>query len=272
MNGLNFAVDSRKCLRCGACIRDCAPGILAPGEGGIPVLLPETESRCTRCQHCLAVCPVGAVSIFGRNPADSVPAGNLPAPEAMLNLIRLRRSCRSYRRENIDRETLGKLKEMLAWVPTGVNNHRLDFAFVDDLAVMDEIRASVNTRIVELMKSSPETLGGLVRYREQVLAGKDVIFRGAPHMVAVSAPEESPCPAYDPTIALSYFELYANSLGLGTVWCGLAAAMFSLFPELAVRVGIPAGYRLGYVMLFGPAAVRYPRATQPEPAAVHSVR
>ena len=48
--------------------------------------------------------------------------------------------------------------------------------------------------------------------------------------------------------------------------------MFSLFPELAERVGIPAGYRLGYVMLFGPAAVRYPRATQPEPAAVHSVR
>ena len=61
MNGLKFVVDSKKCVRCGACIRDCAPGILAPGEGGIPVLLPETESRCTRCQHCLAVCPVGAM-------------------------------------------------------------------------------------------------------------------------------------------------------------------------------------------------------------------
>ncbi len=271
MNGLKFEVDSQKCVRCGACIRDCAPGILASGEDGLPVLLPGSEARCTRCQHCLAVCPAGAVSIFGRNPADSTPAGNLPEPESMLRLIRLRRSCRSYQRKNVDAETLDRLKSMLAWVPTGVNNHRLDFAFVDDLAVMDEIRNSVNARTLERMNSAPETLGGLLRYREQVLAGKDVIFRGAPHMLVVSAPEDSPCPAYDPTIALSYFELYAQSLGLGTVWCGLAAAMFSLFPDLGERVGIPAGYRLGYVMLFGPAAVRYPRATQPEPVRIHSV-
>ena len=167
----------------------------------------------------------------------------------------MRRSCRSYRREAVDAGTFARLKAMLDWVPTGVNNHQLDFAFVEDPAVMDEIRTSVNTRIVKRMKDAPETLGGLVRYREQVLAGEDVIFRG-----------------YDPTIALSYFELYANSLGLGTVWCGLAAGMFQLFPELAGRVGIPAGYKLGYVMLFGPAAVRYPRATQPEPVRSHTVR
>lgn len=272
MNELEFLVDSAKCVRCGACIRDCAPRILAAGEDGLPRLLPESGARCTRCQHCLAVCPTGAVSIFGRDPAASAPAENLPSPESLLSLIRMRRSCRSYRREAVDAGTFARLKAMLDWVPTGVNNHQLDFAFVEDPAVMDEIRTSVNTRIVKRMKDAPETLGGLVRYREQVLAGEDVIFRGAPHMVVVSAPENSPCAAYDPTIALSYLELYANSLGLGTVWCGLAAGMFQLFPELAGRVGIPAGYKLGYVMLFGPAAVRYPRATQPEPVRSHTVR
>ena len=272
MTDLKLHVDAGKCVRCGACIRDCAPRILEFGVDGFPRLVAGGEERCTRCQHCLAICPEGALSILGRAPEASAPNRNVPPPEELLDLIRCRRSFRSYRKENLDPERLKKLREMLAFVPTGVNAHSLDFAFVDELAVMDEIRASVNSRIVELMENRPETLGGLVRYREQVLAGKDVIFRGAPHMLVVSAPEDSPCPAYDPTIALSYFELYANSLGLGTVWCGLAAAMFSLFPELAVRVGIPAGYRLGYVMLFGPAAVRYPRATQPEPAAVHSVR
>lgn len=29
--------------------------------------------ECWRCQHCLAVCPQGAISIFGKKPEDSLP-------------------------------------------------------------------------------------------------------------------------------------------------------------------------------------------------------
>ena len=45
-----------------------------------------------------------------------------------------------------------------------------------------------------------------------------MIFRGAPHLLVVSASPESVCPAEDVNLALAYFELMAQSAGLGTVW------------------------------------------------------
>ena len=254
MNELRFFVDERKCIRCGACVRDCPAQILKFDATQHPAMVEDGAKSCIRCQHCLAVCPSGAISILGRDPMDSQRAGAEPAPEAMLAQIKMRRTCRNYRKEAVDADTLHKLLGMLDWVPTGVNNHSLDFAVVDDPAVMDEIRAEVNDRVLAMMKMDPlpPFAARMERYRKQILAGRDVIFRGAPHLIAVSSKADSPCPEIDPVIALSYFELYAQTLGVGTTWCGLAAGAFKVFPKLRQRIGVPDGYELGYVMLFGP--------------------
>ena len=273
-NELQLHIDHGRCVRCGLCLRDCAPGILEFGADGFPRVVENGAGRCTKCQHCLAVCPAGALSILGRSPENSAPCDGMICGSGMLSLIRSRRSFRSYRHENLDAETLEKLKSMLAFVPTGVNDHRLYFSFVDDLRVMDEIRNAVNGELLERFRRDPASpeLGGFSRYAKAILAGRDIVFRGAPHMVVVSSPDDSPCPTVDPVIALSYFELYAQSLGVGTVWCGLAAGAMKLFPEIAKRLCIPEGYSLGYAMLFGPTDLRYRRATQPEMVRCCSVK
>ncbi len=275
MQELKFHIDESRCIRCGVCIRDCAPAILEfDPERGIPRVIPGAEAGCTRCQHCLAVCPREAVSIFGRDPKKSIPRGPGPAPESMLSLIANRRSVRSYRHENLDGETIDKLKEMLRFVPTGVNSHTLHFAFVDEVAVMDSFRDYVAEKISDMLADDPQNpfLTRMERYRKQFAAGHDVIFRNAPHMVVAAAKVGTPCETQDPIIALSYFELYAQSLGVGTLWCGLAQGALSFFPELMARLGLPEGWKASYCMLFGPANVRYPRAIQPEPVGIHSVK
>lgn len=74
MTELKFHVDESKCIRCGACIRDCAPAILEfDPDSEYPRVIPGAEPGCTRCQHCLAVCPRAAVEIFGRDPEESLP-------------------------------------------------------------------------------------------------------------------------------------------------------------------------------------------------------
>ena len=144
---MEFSVNE-KCIHCGKCVKDCLSKALKFDENKIPVL---DESKCKKCQHCMAVCPVGALSIMGKNPEDSDLPNNLPDGEQVLNLIKNRRSDRHYKRENLDKETIEKLKNMLNWVPTGVNDHRLHFSFIDDVDVMDEFRDYANGKLLRIL-------------------------------------------------------------------------------------------------------------------------
>ena len=216
---------------------------------------------------------MGAISVCGKKPenSDKIYFQN---SDMILNLIKSRRSIRHYKQENIAPHKMQKLKDMLKFVPTGVNFHKLHFAFIDDIEVMNDFRDYVNGKVKDALTTKPvkAIARKFRRYTKAIIYGQDILFRGAPHMVVVSTPVNAPCYNVDPFIALSYFELYAQSLGVGTVWCGLAAGAMKLFPEIAKRLCIPEGYSLGYAMLFGPTDLRYRRATQPEMVRCHSVK
>lgn len=273
MSEKNLVIDKEKCINCGMCIEDCIAGALEFDENKVPRFAEGGEARCIECQHCLAVCPMGAVSVLNKNPdnSDKVQEHN---PEQVLNLIKSRRSIRQYKSENVPAETIEKLKNMLNWSPTGCNFHKLHFAFVEDRAVMDKIRSYVNEKLVKILTSSPlgKIAGKFAHYKDALVKGEDVIFRGAPHMVVVSVPVNAPCANIDPVIALSYFELYAQSLGVGTCWCGFAEICMQLFPEIACAIHVPDGYKVSYVMLFGLPDVKYSRTTQPESFEYTAVR
>jgi nitroreductase/NAD-dependent dihydropyrimidine dehydrogenase PreA subunit len=264
---LQFVVDEARCTRCGQCVRDCVAKIITRSGGDVPRIRPEDEAGCIRCQHCLAVCPEAAISIFGLSPADSQPLteDSFPALDKMLTLVRGRRSVRQYRDENVDRGLLRKLLEALGNAPTGVNRGALTFSVIDDRAAMRRFRAETYDMIAEALKSGqvPGHHSGFLQevafaWREK---GEDTIFRGAPHLLAVSAGPDAVCPQEDVTLALAYFELMAQCAGLGTVWCGLAKWAMEAVPGLKEAAGIPPDSSY-YVMLFGLPAVRYPRAVQ----------
>lgn len=266
MDKLNLKIDTEKCIHCGLCIKDCSTKVLEFDENKTPCVSEGGENRCMKCQHCLAVCPTGALSILDKNPENSneTSYGN---PDDVLNLIKSRRSIRHYKQENVDKDTLNKLKSMLDWVPTGCNNHRLQFSFIDDIEMMNGFRGYVNSKLCKIMTKMPVTgpLKKFEKYKEAFLNGEDVIFRGAPHMIVVSTPVDAPCADIDPVIALSYFELYAQSLGVGTCWCGFAEYCLLMMPELCEKLEIPDGYKASYVMLFGKPDIKFARTTQPEP-------
>lgn len=272
MGNLNFKVDTEKCIHCGNCVKDCIAGIIEFDENKIPHIT--DEQKCIKCQHCLAICPVGAISVFDKNPEESEQIDREQNPEKLLNLIKSRRSFRKYNHENLPKETLEKLKNMLNWVPTGCNNHGLHFSFIDDVEVMDEFRNYVNGEIIKTISKKPihGLMNKFARYRDALINGEDVIFRGAPHMVVVSAPLDAPCVNVDPIIALSYFELYAQSLGVATLWCGFAQACLLFFPELCEKLEIPENHKACYVMLFGPTNAKYFRTTQPAPCPITRVK
>lgn len=266
-------INKEKCIRCGMCIKDCIAfsldrdndGFTKPADGG--------EERCIGCTHCMAICPTGAISINGKNPqdADSITTAN---PDEILGLIKSRRSIRQYKDEELSKETFDKLKSMLPYIPTGCNYNSLHFSFIESKSVMDTIRETVRIKLLKLIsnKFAPKIAGKFSKYKTAFENGEDVIFRNAPHMVVVSSSIHAPCANVDPIIALSYFELYAQSLGLGTCWCGFAQVCFKLMPELCKTVDIPDGYKPVYVMLFGLPAVKYHRTSMPESFPISEIR
>lgn len=274
MSKLNFTVDENKCIHCGKCIEDCNPKIINFNSKKIPTIKADNELHCMRCQHCLAICPVGAISILNKNSENSEKCNNFPDETQLLNLIQSRRSFRKYRQENLDKVRMQKLKDMLKFAPTGRNCHQLTFSIIDDIDVMEKFRNRTNNKIKKILMSSCANAitKKFAKYKNAFLNGNDIIFRNAPHMIVVSAPPSESCAEQDGVIALSYFELYAQSMGVGTLWCGLAQACLKVFPELCEFLEIPDGHRPIYVMLFGPTDLKYERTVQPEDYNIISVK
>lgn len=270
---LDFVIDESRCIQCGECAADCPVRIIDVSQG-LPRISQQRQGLCIRCQHCLAVCPTAALSIFGVNPDES--AETLPpSPDGLENLIKSRRSVRRYRPEAVERVVLDRLMDAVAYAPTGKNERKVRFTLVDDPEVMARIRVLTMEGIRRAVDEDglPDGMEFFAKFLSAWDQGRDIIFREAPHMLIASSPREATSGEADPFIALSYFELMAASLGLGTVWCGYARwALQSVVPELGRRLGIPTDHRSMYAVMFGWPAVRYARAVQREGQGLHRVR
>jgi len=109
----------------------------------------------------------------------------------------------------------------------------------------------------------PEFLKMNIAYWEK---GGDPVLRKAPALVIAKAPEMM---ATDPTLALSYFELAATSMGLGTCWAGqLKGALLEYQPlkeEIKLIDDKPTFY---YPMMLGYPKFKYHLLPKRKPAKI----
>ena len=271
---IEFRIDEERCIQCGECAVDCPAGIIAMDD--YPKIT--NEDACFQCQHCLAVCPTAAVSVLGKDPdASTVLEGNMPDADKLAILIKGRRSVRRYQDKDLAPELIDELLEISCHAPTGVNTRSVLFTVVRERAVMHKLRNHVLACLTEAKDAGkfPEGLAGqylgwvVKAWQEE---GKDVLFRGAPHLLVTSAPSDEPCPVQDTHIALTTFQLMAHARGVGTVWDGLFMMALSVCPDLVGKLGIPENHTLGFAMVFGEPAVEFHRTVQRGPALVNIVK
>lgn len=265
-NGPGWKLDPEKCIRCGACIGDCPVRVLSCDENGYPAMSRELIFDCIRCQHCFAICPVGAISMKNADPASAAPICELPSPDNVAGLLKNRRSVRQYKPEAISPEDMQRVKEILRYFPTGCNDHRMLFRIVEEPEEMAEFRRVTLNLLSFLVKSKLLHIfyPKIRRFLEEIANGVDVIYRDAPHMIVAASPENAPCKKADPWIGLSYLDVYLQSMGIGTCWCGFALYAFLFSRKLRKLLALPKGYKAEAVLLFGYPAVHYARAAEPE--------
>jgi nitroreductase/Pyruvate/2-oxoacid:ferredoxin oxidoreductase delta subunit len=266
---IDFQVDKEKCGGCGMCAADCPMGIIAM-EKGLPVIPKGGEERCIHCLHCFAICESGAITMQGHRAEDIVSLDEgLPSPAQMEVLIKSRRAIRNYLNENLEPALIERMLRVAGHAPSGKNDRKLLFTVVDDLEVLARLREEAMAALSILVESGrlPIGLEFFVEIVEAWQIGNiDILFRGAPHLLVVSSPHDAVSPLPDAVIALTTFEFFAQSLGVGTVWNGLSKLTIAdLVPSLRSQMGIPDDHLIGCAMGFGWPAVRYAR-TAPRPA------
>jgi nitroreductase len=239
------------------------------GKNDIPEIKEGKEGNCIKCQHCLAVCPTGALSIFGKKAEESIQIDtNMPTADAMEHLIKTRRSIRKFKKEEVSSDKIDKLLEAAAFAPTGHNKNEVLLSVTESKEALAKVRSLVYGG---LKKASEE---GKIRPALAMFdsfqnmwheKGIDVLFRDAPHLIVASAPSKNSNGEVDGTIALSYLELMANTMGIGTLWNGLLKMVVTdIVPELKMQLGIPEDHTIGYMMVFGYPGIKYSRAIQSE--------
>lgn len=267
MGMISFEVNRERCTRCGSCSQDCPSRIIAMDDDGFPSIASEKEPSCLRCEHCLAICPTGAISILGYSPEASLSLkGGYPDPLQLETLIKGRRSVRRYKPENLDPSLLDRLLDVAWHAPTGVNSRQVRFTVLDDRLKVARLRDEVMDGLMRLDREGalPPSKAYYTRFiRIWEKHGVDLIFRDAPHLLIASAPKSLSTPKEDCMIALTCFELYAQAQGIGTLWNGLVTwAIDQLLPDSRRSLGIPDDHLFGYAMIFGKPAVHYMRTVQ----------
>lgn len=256
-----FHAAPDKCIACGNCVKDC-PVHIIDLDTGVAAVPEDKMPECLGCQHCLAICPTSAVAVDGKQPEDSYPIG-LPSPKAIDLLMRSRRSIRQFDPEPVDRELFDKVLTTAAHAPTGVNIRHRHFTVVLDPKVMHELRDRFCQTVVDNAGKVPADQEWLVSAAAGWFEKKrDVLFRGAPHIMVATCSPGAATPVADCIIALSYFELAAQTYGLATVWCGLVEWLLQFVPETRALFGIPEDHTIGYAMLFGRPGIQYQRTAQ----------
>lgn len=106
------------------CVKDCVSGVLHIDQGKAAV-----RESCMQCGHCVAVCPVKAVSIPEYDMADVAEYDKdsfTYTPECFLNAVKFRRSIRSYKDRRVEREQLLGLIEAGRYTATAVNTQSVE--------------------------------------------------------------------------------------------------------------------------------------------------
>ncbi|MBR3393982.1 MAG: nitroreductase family protein [Firmicutes bacterium] len=275
----HFQIDKSKCIQCGRCINTCSGMVIESGTDGYP-FMKEFERfgwrGCWRCQHCLAVCPTGAISIFGKKPEDSLPPPPKEMGKYMEQLVVNRRSCRRFLDRNVDPKIISGILSAMEAAPTGGNAMGVEYTLIDDKDRVDAIRKVAYAKMDADAKrhiythSFSDFYYRKMKESEKTVRKGDLLFCGAPHLFIAHEKctgkwaEDSKTNCH---LASAYFELLCNAHGLGTTLMSYSAEVLDeLAPEARAMLHIPMDHYTGLIVGFGYPEIEYARGVQKDRA------
>lgn len=264
-------IDRNKCKKDAICTLECPMAIIkmADEDDGYPFLIPGAEEACLRCGHCVSVCPHGALrhTSIPMERCRPIQKDLVINKEQAVQFLRSRRSVRLYLDKPVEKETLQELMEIARYAPSAGNRQLVKWLVVTDKIKIHKLAELTVEWMRFILEKGPES--ARAPYFPVIVnawdTGKDRVLRDAPVLVVAHAPKESLNGMVDLTLALSYLELAAPTLGLGTCWAGLLQGALLSRPEIKEVLGLPENHPHHYPMMLGYAKPKYYRLPERKP-------
>ena len=265
-----IVIDESKCQKDKLCVAECVRAIIRMKENdGFPEMVPGGEGFCILCGHCVAVCPHDALT-HTHIPLEDCPPiqDDLVIDEGRaVQFLRSRRSVRKFKKSPVERDKITRLIEIARYAPTASNAQLVDWIVFDDPEKIRFLAEQTVGWMRETLERDPESRE--FPYLPLVIAawdmGMDAVLKSAPALVIATCPQENRNGTVDVTLALSYLELAAPTLGLGTCWAGLFSAALRFSPPVREHAGIPETHTHFYPMMLGYNSIKYHRLPERRP-------
>lgn len=248
-------INSEICIGCGKCAADCIALNIERKEKKAVV-----KNECFQCGHCVAICPVGAVSIPEYDMGDVEeydPQSFHLDPQQVLHSIKFRRSIRSYKEQKVEKEVLNQLLQAGRYTATAKNNQDCCFVFIQN--ELEQLKEMTWDFIDQMVKEQGRKMDkALVPYaafnrRRKADPADDYLFRNAPTVLFITSDWE-----LDAGLAAQNVENMAVAMGLGALYNGFLARITDANEELKKWLGI-GGKMIKACLLLGYPNVKYTR-------------
>jgi nitroreductase len=149
------------------------------------------------------ICPTDAISIPELAPNKLQKLGELPDGEEVANLLRGRRSIRSFRNKNLDSDLLKKIISLASTAPSFHNSQTTEFVVIQNpktLRLIEEYTTETMRKLVKAYKNVLTRPLFKLMFRKQInaavslvpfvefavqeqMAGRSIIFHDAPVVI-----------------------------------------------------------------------------------------
>jgi len=270
-------ISIEDCTGCGICVKAC-PVFTLDMKNDKAVI--EHGDWCVECGHCGAVCPVNAVVQKKTAVAPELTVGKTPpvSPEALMQLLRERRSVRQYKDDPIPKEVIEQIINAGRYAPTGTNSQRVRYIVLTSTDEIDELSKRIlnfNAKFFKQLEKKPFafllsmfmgrrkiqevlTYGAtIVHAKKQRDKGEDPMLHNARAIILTHAESWDGSPAFNCAAALYHCSLMAHTLGVGVCFNSWLENTVNNNRKLKAWLGIPKENKCYGTMTMGYQNIKY---------------
>lgn len=278
-------IDYSRCSGCRLCVKVCK-GAPLKWENDRVVVDQTQGFGCFGCGHCMAVCPAGCITVYGRclSPDDIYEHSPDIEPadySRLLDLMKRRRSIRNFSDEEVSSQAIDNILAAAATAPMGIPPSEVGVVVISGRKKVAAFAADIVTHIrnmkwqiskpaVYMMRPfmSKDSFEAFLSFvpalfeaiDEGAQNGQDFLFYDAPLVMMFHASAfADPVDSY---IAATYAMLAAEAQGLGSCMIGSVAPVMKNSNKLKQKYGIPAANQPGLAIIFGHPAIHYRRGVE----------